>query len=797
MKLFLVIFMLSVLVISCLDPAEQPIVIGNLSGTVLDAVSFLPIPGVTISTEPSTSTVTSGSDGKFAMNDLAEGDYVLTASRTGYNDASSEVSVIAERSVNADLQMVPLASILVINTNELNFGTATSNQNIQIQNGGYGTLSWSISKNQPWLTVTPSSGTTEAETDVINVAVDRTGYNPGNYSDIISIITNTNAASVSTLMVVLNTEGPQLTIAPDSYDYGTAESSHQFEISNSGIDSLDWSASTNTSWLSMDVTSGSIDSGTNILTVTIDRFELQEGQYSGGISISSNGGNQLITVSATVSTTSELILSVSELDFANTYGELQVVLSNSTEIPISWQAVPGQTWISIDPSQGIIETTPLVATVTVNREALAIGAHSGSVDFVYPGGTATLTVQVNVTSVPLENPVLQISSQTGNSVTLGWTRPSNSTSFLRYDIRRSISPDITEEVPVLTSIPTYSENSYLDENLTLSQTYYYRIYAVNTDGYGTPSNEISYTTDFTAPGTWVLQATIGVAQSYHDIFMVNNSLGYVSMGKKIYEYLGSSWNEVQSFPNYVSAIDGTGQNDIWTAGYYYDIWHYDGITWSQKPDISSYNINDIQTIGTNDVWFGGGDTNPFVSHFDGSSYTDYELNSDANDIVDIEFTSSNDGYALTNDGWIFHWNGVGWSVHTTDEQMPGSGYSYSGISVLASGEIWICIEYGWVDEVAGGYYSHIIYYNGSTWNSTYPQTSGSTSSGGYIDIKMISSTQGWAVGNDGNILFSGNGISWSLVNSPTTRDIYSIQMLDANNGWAIGYDGTILKYTGN
>ncbi len=784
-------------VYSCLSDPVAPIVIGDISGTVLDAETFLAIPGVTISTDPATSTVTSRSDGQFELNDLAEGDYTLTASRTGYNSTSSAISVIADRVVNADLQLEPLASILVVNTSELNFGTATSNLNLQIQNGGYGSLSWTVSKNQPWLTVNPNAGSTESETDLINVAVDRTGYTPGNYSDIISIITNSNAASISALMVVPNTEGPQLTIAPDSYDYGTSESSHQFVVSNSGIGTLDWTAISNTSWLSMDVTSGSIESGTNIINVTVDRFELQAGEYSGNISVSSNGGNQLITVSASVSTTSELILSVSDLDFGNTYGEQQVVLSNSTEIPLSWQAIPAQTWITVNPSQGIVETTPVVATISVDREALDIGSYSGSVDFIYAGGIATVAVQLDVTSVPLENPVLQIIAQTGNSVTLGWTRPSSSTSFQRYDIRRSLETGITEEVPVLTSTAIYSENTYTDDNLSLSRTYYYRIYAVNSDGYGTPSNEISFTTDFAAPGTWIVQSSIDDSPSYiqsADIYMINNNHGYATIDENVYEYLGSSWDLMDTFEKRIYAMDGSGQNDIWLAGRDYIVWHYDGISWTQQSDIPNTHIFDIEVIGDNNIWFGGGSSDPYLYHYDGSSYTEYSLNSAAGGIEDIQFISNNEGYALSEDGWIFYWNGAGWSVHTSGDDLPDNDLYYKNMSVTENGEIWVCRSIVTYDSDEQWYFSKIYHYDGTTWHQ---KTVRSSSNSGYYDIHMISDTQGWAIGAAGGMLFSGNGDSWSQVVSPTTDSLYDIYMLDSNNGWAIGYNGIVLRYMGN
>ena len=51
----------------------------------------------------------------------------------------------------------------------------------------------------------------------------------------------------------------------------------------------------------------------------------------------------------------------------------------------------------------------------------------------------------------------------------------------------------------------------------------------------------------------------------------------------------------------------------------------------------------------------------------------------------------------------------------------------------------------------------------------------------------------WAVGDGGAIVRSTNyGLSWRIVQSPTTYNLNSVQFIDSDNGWAVGDHGTII-----
>ncbi len=116
-----------------------------------------------------------------------------------------------------------------------------------------------------------------------------------------------------------------------------------------------------------------------------------------------------------------------------------------------------------------------------------------------------------------------------------------------------------------------------------------------------------------------------------------------------------------------------------------------------------------------------------------------------------------------------------WSLHT---QIP-SGHHLQDISVVSSQDIWAVGDNGL-----------IVHYNGTTWNTV------SSPTGDRLDaISMISATDGWAVGDGGKIIHY-NGTSWSLVTSPSTDHLNAISMISATDGWAVGAAGKILRYNG-
>ena len=93
-----------------------------------------------------------------------------------------------------------------------------ANQNVSITNTGSGTLTWSATKTQSWLTINPASGTAPS---TITVSANIAGLSVGQYTDTISITSNGGNSSVAVTLNVTALPPATLTSAtPNSGQQG-------------------------------------------------------------------------------------------------------------------------------------------------------------------------------------------------------------------------------------------------------------------------------------------------------------------------------------------------------------------------------------------------------------------------------------------------------------------------------------------------------------------------------------------------------------------------------------------------
>jgi hypothetical protein len=182
-----------------------------------------------------------------------------------------------------------------VSPTSLDFGTSDTQKSFSITNTGGGTLTWSLSSSQSWLSVTPSSGSGNAN---IAVNVNRSGLSSGSYNGVITVNSNNGILAVSvTMQIPVLTQDPVLSVSPTSLDFGTSDTQKSFNIVNAGGGTLTWSLSSNQAWLVPGLTSGS---GGATIGVTVNRNGLNSGTYSGVITVTSNGGSSTVSISMTV-----------------------------------------------------------------------------------------------------------------------------------------------------------------------------------------------------------------------------------------------------------------------------------------------------------------------------------------------------------------------------------------------------------------------------------------------------------------------------------------------------------------
>jgi TolB protein len=88
-----IVFGLSMFVISCNESTVEPDLYGSISGTVKASANNLPMEGVTITTNPGTTSVTTNAEGTFSIEKVLVGDYSVTATKEDYSSQSINIKV--------------------------------------------------------------------------------------------------------------------------------------------------------------------------------------------------------------------------------------------------------------------------------------------------------------------------------------------------------------------------------------------------------------------------------------------------------------------------------------------------------------------------------------------------------------------------------------------------------------------------------------------------------------------------------------------------------------------------------
>ncbi|MCP4703505.1 MAG: BACON domain-containing protein [candidate division Zixibacteria bacterium] len=97
---------------------------------------------------------------------------------------------------------VPVSQTLAVSHTKLLFRTHLTDLSFSITNAGAETLTWSISNNESWLDLSPVSGSSTTEADVIDGVVDRAGLEPGDYVDTVFISSDGGDIGIPVLMTV-------------------------------------------------------------------------------------------------------------------------------------------------------------------------------------------------------------------------------------------------------------------------------------------------------------------------------------------------------------------------------------------------------------------------------------------------------------------------------------------------------------------------------------------------------------------------------------------------------------------
>ncbi|MBL8214296.1 MAG: hypothetical protein JNK87_26485 [Bryobacterales bacterium] len=171
---------------------------------------------------------------------------------------------------------------------------ATASQTISIRNSGIGSLSWTASSNQNWLTVSATGGTAPAN---LTVTATRGSLAAGTHQALITITASGAQGSPQQIGVSFTVPtpptappAPALTVTPTALSFttpaGASPAPQQLTVGNTGGGTLSWSATSNQPWVILGPSSGQAPGTVN---VSVAGTSLAPGTYQASVTLTASG----------------------------------------------------------------------------------------------------------------------------------------------------------------------------------------------------------------------------------------------------------------------------------------------------------------------------------------------------------------------------------------------------------------------------------------------------------------------------------------------------------------------------
>jgi len=204
----------------------------------------------------------------------------------------------------------------------------------------------------------------------------------------------------------------------------------------------------------------------------------------------------------------------------------------------------------------------------------------------------------------------------------------------------------------------------------------------------------------------------------------------------------------------VNAIWGSSPTDVFAMGDWNNIYHFNGITWSDQGYYNPipfdpegwHNWRGIWGSSGNNVFAVGDGIMPKFYHYDGSVWSPMTSGT-TGPLYGVWGSSGSDVFVVGSSGTILHYDGSVWSSMTS-----GTTTQLNGIWGSSGSDVFVVGSSG-----------TILHYDGSVWA---PMTSGTTTL--LNGIWGSSGTDVFAVGNNGTILHYDGTMTTTSTVLPTT-----------------------------
>ncbi|MFW9842851.1 MAG: hypothetical protein ACFFES_18340, partial [Candidatus Thorarchaeota archaeon] len=510
---------------------------GTLAWTVTSSAGWL-------SLDPTSGT----GDGSVTLSvdntGLADGVYYDTIVVADPAASNSPVAVPVMLTIEAQPELSVTPASIDITATE---GDAIPSETITVINAGGGVLTWTASNLTGWITLTPTSGGNDDT--LITVDFDITGITEGLYYDTITVSSPEAVNSPQAVAVTLTVETPPPTIALDpvlielSAIEGGAIPDEQITVSNIGGGTLNWTATNQTGWITLDPTGGT---GDGIITLSIDITGVGPGLYADTISVSdpaATNSPQTAVVTLSISEPlpdadtvyvqtiegapgEQVMVGVAYVNFTPTYGftlplsfDPSPVDCDSVSFEGTRVVIADESWVVIDNVAGTIQ----IQGFTINAPILDPGSGLiAKMFFSIDPGAAEQLVVLDTTSgggfiFEDSTYIKKTEFFTGGidinvSVTPCFEFPTDTVAF---DI------NVGEIVPSISFPVTNGCGGTLEWTVSVADSW-----AIVTPASGIQDDQVTFTVDTTglAPGSYVTTATFesnGDGTPYEVIIVLN------------------------------------------------------------------------------------------------------------------------------------------------------------------------------------------------------------------------------------------------------------------------------------
>jgi hypothetical protein len=270
------------------------------------------------------------------------------------------------------------------------------------------------------------------------------------------------------------------------------------------------------------------------------------------------------------------------------------------------------------------------------------------------------------------------------------------------------------------------------------------------------------------------------------------------------------WENPLPQPSDLHAVWGSSASDVWAAGLYGTVVHYDGTTWRQVPSGTTVNLTGLWgrsasqmwavgdkgtilywdgtrfapqpsgvTLGLSRVWGGGGTVwavgaNGTLLKGDGTSWQSVTLPISST-LFDVWGSDGNDIWVLAQSGTTCHYGGTSWTCH--QDFSTGTPTTLVG---LGKNDLWALSRDGQAWHFTGAAWEYKSLPAINVWRA-------------YV----LAPGNALAVGSAGKVL-AWDGTSWRApsFNVAGAPDLYDVWGSDPAHTFVVGDHGTLLRYDG-